>query len=87
MTNIPSDITVHGSGTNCNVLVKWPEPIATDGCGVTSLTSTYISGDTFTEGTTSVTYTAADACGNNSTAAFNVTVLCTQGCSLSLIHI
>ena len=81
LTNIPTDLTVHGSGNNCNVLVKWTEPVATDGCGVASLTSSAQSGDNFSEGTTSVTYTATDACGNTTNASFNVTVLCAEGCN------
>ena len=41
---------------------------------MTSFTSTHASGDTFNEGTTTVTYTAMDAAGNTTTSSFTVTV-------------
>ena len=79
ISNIPADFTVLTSGGLSTAVVTWPEapaadPAASDNCGVTSFTSTHASGDTFNEGTTTVTYTAMDAAGNTTTSSFTVTV-------------
>lgn len=79
LSNLPSDITVHATGAGCAVPVKWGAPTATDDCGVASINATPNNGSTFTEGTTTVVYTAIDNCGNAAAASFNVTVLC-SGC-------
>ena len=76
ITGIPQDITVTGNGANCTATTTWNEPSATDDCGVTAFTSTHTSGSAFTQGTTTVTYTATDACGQTTTASFTVTVNC-----------
>ena len=81
LTGLPVDITVHGNSAGCAVPVKWPEPTATDGCGIASLSSNFDSSNSFTEGTTSVIYTAIDNCGNSTVGSFNVTVVCSAGCS------
>ena len=74
--NLPSDINVNGTGPNCTVAVNWFQPIATDNCGTASVTSNFTSGTSFTQGTTVVTYTATDNCGNTATGSFNVTIDC-----------
>jgi len=81
LTNIPADITVHGNGTNCAVLVKWSEPTATVSCGTATVSSNFSSGTSFPEGLTNIIYTAVDDCGNSVIATFNVTVECAAGCS------
>lgn len=60
----------------CNPVVSYPLPTATDNCPgtVLNLVSGPASGDTFTPGTTAVTYEAVDASGNTSTCSFNVIV-------------
>src|SRR6185436_2502869 len=51
---------------------------ATDNCSVANLVSSPPSGSTFPVGTTTVTSTATDASGNQSSCSFTVTVLDTQ---------
>ncbi len=79
-TSCPTDQVV-ASGDNCEAIVTWNDPIATDNCEVSSIDSTYDSGDSFPIGTTEVTYTATDACGNTSTCWFFITV--TDNCCTS----
>ena len=81
ISNFPSDMTFTGNGSNCSVPVTWSEPIATDNCGIASFSSNLQSGNVFSQGSTLVTYTAVDNCGNQTTAAFQVTVNCTQPCN------
>ena len=73
---LPSDITVTGDYANCTVAVNWTEPIVSDNCVLTSVSSNFASGYAFSEGVTPVVYTVIDGCGNSSTAGFNVTVEC-----------
>lgn len=84
ITSIPADITISATGVNCSAPVTWNIPNATDNCGVSTFNGTHTSGTTFPQGSTLVTYTAVDNCGNQSTAAFQVTVICT-GCSANPI--
>jgi hypothetical protein len=72
-TSTPSNITIDAQG-KCEVPVHWLAPVATDNCGLASLTSNINSGSNFNEGTTSVTYTATDQCGNTASTTFTVTV-------------
>ncbi len=73
ISNIPTDITL-APNADCEAVATWTTPAATDNCGVASLTSNYASGATFTEGTTTVTYTAVDHCGQSTEMSFTVTV-------------
>ncbi len=75
-TFVPNNITLSGTGNNCQMVATWATPTATDGCGNVTITSSHNSGATFSEGLTTVTYTATDACGNNINASFTVTVSC-----------
>jgi hypothetical protein len=84
VTNIPGDIIVSASGTNCSTAVTWNPPIATDNCGLASFNSTHDSGQVFSQGSTLVTYTAIDNCGNSATGQFLVTVQCV-GCDANPI--
>lgn len=68
----PGDIDVDADAA-CTAVVNWTEPTATDECEVT-LTSTHAPGDTFSLGTTLVTYAAEDAAGNTAQCSFEVTV-------------
>ncbi|MCB0488432.1 MAG: HYR domain-containing protein [Cyclobacteriaceae bacterium] len=72
-TSCPENITIT-SGTTCNALATWNAPLATDNCGLASVTSSHVSGEQFPLGTTTVTYTATDVNGNVSTCSFNVIV-------------
>lgn len=69
----PADITATATGS-CNATVNFTVN-ATDNCGGTvTVTTLPVSGSVFPLGTTTVTATATDACGNQSTCTFIVTV-------------
>ncbi|MEC9475648.1 MAG: HYR domain-containing protein [Planctomycetota bacterium] len=70
---VPADITVNNGAGSCSVAVVWPEATTTD-CVFSGLDVDHASGSEFTIGTTTVTYTASDSQGNQSTASFLVTV-------------
>ena len=70
----PADMTIMAN-SNCQAIATWTEPTATDNCAdaIIIVSSSHNSGDVFTE-TTTVTYTAEDVYGNQSTCSFVVTV-------------
>lgn len=70
--NCPEDITIDLT-VDC-INPEWIAPTATDNCDLESFTSNFNSGDTFPIGTTTVVYTAVDACGNSSTCEFDITL-------------
>ncbi|MEW5802575.1 MAG: HYR domain-containing protein, partial [bacterium] len=71
VSGCPADITVAAAAG----AVSWTPPTFTDNCSPVTVTSTHNPGDIFPVGSTLVTYTASDACGNVSTAcSFMVTV-------------
>ena len=84
------DTTVFANQLPCSKLVNGLQFLSvTDNCSSTSVTyaitgagANVISGQTnasgliFNSGTSTVTYTATDACNNKSTCSFNVTVFC-----------
>ena len=69
------DIQAGTDDGQCNAVVSWREPYASDNCAVASFTSTHHPGDTFPLGSTVVTYTATDFAGNTTTCTFEVTVV------------
>src|SRR5205085_602595 len=74
----PLNITVkssNGDPTKCSQAASWIAPTATDNCHLKSLTGDHAPGDIFPAGTTTVTYTAQDDAGNQSTCSFTVTVI------------
>src|SRR5207244_2497068 len=77
ISGCPNNITVYtGPGrTTCDQVATWTAPTATDNCAVASFTSNKNPGATFPVGTTTVTYTAKDAAGNQSQCSFTVTVV------------
>jgi len=81
ISNVPSNITVTAAGPSCSAIATWAPLNATDNCNLTFFEGTHASGAAFSEGTTTVTYTANDACGNTVDASFTVTVLCASGCT------
>ncbi|MCK9335962.1 MAG: HYR domain-containing protein, partial [Candidatus Cloacimonetes bacterium] len=74
ISGCPTDITIPVNTTSCNAIATWTVPTATDNCSVSGFVSTHNSGDAFTVGTTTVTYTATDPAGNETTCSFDVTV-------------
>jgi len=74
ITGCPAGLTVSNDPGLCSAVVCWTAPTASDNCGTVNLVSTHDPGDTFPVGTTTVTYTATDACGNATDCVFDVTV-------------
>ena len=72
LSDCPSNRTASANG-ECESVVTWVPPSATDNCSVT-LTSSHNPGDKFAIGTTTVTYTAIDEAGNTSSCSFDVTI-------------
>jgi HYR domain/Secretion system C-terminal sorting domain len=71
----PANITVTTPIGSCVAIVNFT-PTATDNCGAgVTIVSVPASGTAFPIGTTTVTSTATDACGNSSSCTFTVTVL------------
>ncbi len=69
-------ITASPDGSpDCGAVVTWQEPVVTDDCGLASVSSNYPSGTVFPNGTTIVTYTATDLCGQVSSSSFTVNVV------------
>ncbi|MDT8401059.1 MAG: gliding motility-associated C-terminal domain-containing protein [Bacteroidales bacterium] len=75
ISNCPADITVPADPVSCDAAVSWTEPTASDNCSLASFTTSHAPGTVFAIGTTSVTYTAVDDCGNTATCSFNVNVI------------
>ena len=73
ISNGPANIMV-APGTECNAMVTWDEPSATDNCELQSFSSDFTSGSTFPLGITTVTYIATDECGNTSSYSFTIEV-------------
>jgi hypothetical protein len=74
ISDCPIDIAVSTDPNNCNALVNWTAPSATDNSGSVTLTSNFEPGSIFPVGITQVIYTATDMAGNQSICSFNVTV-------------
>lgn len=74
VSNCPTNININ-AGTSCSVPVTWVAPSFTDICdGTLAVESSHNSGDLFNVGTTTVTYTATDDRGNETTCSFDVVV-------------
>jgi len=71
ITNCPANATISSS----QPIYTWAMPTVSDNCGGTSITSNIANGSSFPIGTTTVVLTATDACGNNSSCSFTVTVV------------
>lgn len=70
-TNITSDAT-----SDCTATVSWSSPTFADSCDSSlEIISTHTSGNVFPIGITTVTVTATDDAGNETTCIFDVTVL------------
>lgn len=79
ITGCPTNITV-AAGAN-GATATWTAPTATDNCGLSSFTSSYLPGATFPTGVTTVVYTAIDVQGNASNCSFNVSVVSAPNCT------
>ena len=83
ITGTPADISQDNDAGSCDAVVTWTEPTASDNCTLDTLYSTHAPGDTFAVGTTTVTYTAEDDCGNTTTTSFSVTIVDAEAPTLS----
>jgi hypothetical protein len=70
----PQDIEVENDQDECGAIVNWQAPTVTDNCDDVDLTCNYYPGDFFPVGTTTVTCTAEDICGNQAECSFEVEV-------------
>jgi len=74
LIDCPADMTITAN-SDCEAVVTWTEPTAIDNCSdaIIIVSSSHIPGAIFTE-TTTVTYTAEDIAGNQTTCSFVVTI-------------
>lgn len=91
--NCPANLTVHGfvdAAGVCQNVVNGIAPQASDNCGLLGVAYSLnagnvillpdASGITFSQGTTTVTYFAADVCLNTASCSFTVTIDCECDC-------
>ena len=74
ISGTPADITQSTDDGVASAVVTWTPPTASDNSGQVTLTSSHNPGDTFTLGSTTVTYTAVDPNSNLMTDSFTVTI-------------
>ncbi|HPI06151.1 MAG TPA: HYR domain-containing protein [Saprospiraceae bacterium] len=72
-TSCPQDVTV-STESPCGFAVEWIFPTATDNCSVPQFESSFMPGDTFSVGTTTLVIRAFDASNNYDTCTFTITV-------------
>lgn len=73
--NCPTDTIIYASPSMCGAVYTWQEPTITDACSESFINSpTFMPGDTFALGETTVGYLGFDAQGNQATCNFTVTV-------------
>ncbi len=85
ITNCPADVSLSVTASDVNCMVAYSVPtdvVATDGCSTATVVNDADASGMFPVGSTTVTYTATDGCGNTSTCSFNVTVA--NGSTLSI---
>jgi gliding motility-associated-like protein len=76
LADCPVGDTVSVNGNTCFGTATWTEPTATDDCDTSvDLISSDLSGQDFPVGVTTVTYSAIDDAGNETTCSFDITVL------------
>ena len=66
-------VTANDSGI-CGAVINWTPPSFSDNCGISSVTSTHVSGDTFDVGLTTVVYTVTDSANLTGTCSFSITI-------------
>jgi hypothetical protein len=71
----PSDISVIADAPECTANPTWTVPSYTDNCPGGSMIESHTSGSSFSEGVTTVSYSATDESGNMTTCTFTVTVI------------
>lgn len=74
ISGTPATINLNVTAGTCARIVSWTAATASDNCSGVVLTCSHVSGSSFPEGTTVVTYTATDASGNVTTSNFNINI-------------
>ena len=74
ISDLPYGITQSADNELSTAVVTWTEPTATDNSGSVTLSSSHNSGDMFSIGNTTVTYTATDGASNTVVAMFTVEI-------------
>ncbi|XP_033097160.1 mucin-12-like [Anneissia japonica] len=72
--NPPSDVVANADPGSDSTTVIWSAPSITDNVGVMNITVSHSSGESFSIGTTTVTYTAVDLAGNVASSSFTITI-------------
>lgn len=70
----PTDLTVNLPQAKCDTALVWPEPVATDNCGIDSLLFNTAPGTVLTPGRYTIEYTAKDKSGNSTVCSFFIEV-------------
>ncbi len=78
IVNCPNEITIATMPGGCDAAVTWLPPTVDENCDAIITDSTHEPGDIFPIGTTTVTYTATDANGQEATCSFDITVVYDQ---------
>ena len=73
--DMPGDQTLTNEPGLATARATWAAPLAIDNVEVTELVSTHPPGHAFPVGKTTVTYTATDAAGNQTSASFSITII------------
>jgi gliding motility-associated-like protein len=73
-TFVPENVVYYSDADNCEIVAFWDSPIATDNCSMDEIVGSHSTGEMFQVGTTTITYSATDKAGNESTATFDVIV-------------
>lgn len=77
ITNCPANVSLSVTDTDADCMTAYSVPndvVAIDGCSETTVTNDADASGMFPVGTTTVTYTATDGCGNMSTCSFDIIV-------------
>ena len=75
ITSCPDSSTKILPFGSTSISVTWVEPTATDNSGIDpAITQSHTPGDTFSMGTTLITYTFADLGGNEAVCTFTISV-------------
>lgn len=72
LSNCPQNIVL--LSPNDSLVVNWTAPTVSDNCSVPTLSSNFKSGQKFSVGTSTVTYTARDAKNNTATCRFTIAI-------------
>ena len=71
----PADRTLLLAAGDCDTVISWDPPLATDNCLLESFVLSHTSGSNFPAGITIVTFTATDAAGNTSICSFSINAI------------